>query len=476
MTTDIDEFRNSLVAAVQAELERHASAVVAEVDRLRDEGRRERAELRAELTEQLGRLSQSIDEIDARSAGHADKVRTTLEQRLDESEKRQTRRIDDATSGLDQMVQQAARPVLADLRTENDELAKRVTSLDANLRRFDEQAARMVTYFNEVTQQVEAKQEALVETVTTDVAGQISVLKQLVDENDSAVRKFQNEVGQQVTQRLNDAEDRLNQRLLQSENRVKEESGQKIAEIDLHVSRVSGNLDESLHVMNDRLAALDDRFVELGRRIDEVAESVEGIDQQALDEMREKMSTAAGEAMLVRIEMERFEGTVNERTDQLAVRLTEVETNLQDATMDVSTAVQLDRLETIERALAELDPDQFVRKDGNDAPPSAIAPPSMLDGGTSESEAVSPDLFVMQDTSGSRDSSPPAPASSESPAPAPAAPPPPPPVAAEAPALAVPMSDPAPAPGGGDEEPHLPGGIDIAAIIAAAEAANDHEK
>ena len=66
---------------------------------------------------------------------------------------------------------------------------------------------------------------------------------------------------------------------------------------------------------------------------------------------------------------------MNERSDTLAVRLTEVETNLQDATMDVSTAVQLDRMETIERALAELDPDQFVRKDGRDAPESATAPP-----------------------------------------------------------------------------------------------------
>jgi hypothetical protein len=48
------------------------------------------------------------------------------------------------------------------------------------------------------------------------------------------------------------------------------------------------------------------------------------------------------------------------------VRMTEVETTLQDQVMDVSTAVQLDRLEEIERTLAELDPTQFVRKDGND--------------------------------------------------------------------------------------------------------------
>jgi hypothetical protein len=379
MTTEIDEFRNSLVAAVQAELERHASAVVAEVDRLRAEGQRERAEMRAEFTEQVSRLAQAIEQIDARSSSHADKVRVALEQRLDESEKRQIRRVDDATAGLDQMVQQAARPIVADLRAENEDLVSRVTGLDSNLRRFDEQAARMVTYFNEVSKQMEAKQEELAETVKTDVASQLSTLTQLVEQNDSSVRKFQNDVGQQVTQRLNDAEDRLNNRLLASENRIKEESGQKIAEIDLHVSRVSNNLEESLGVMNDRIAAIDDRIGGLNRKIREVEESVEGVNQDALEEMKEKMSAAAGEAMLVRIEMERFEKTMDERTDHLGVRLTEVETNLQDATMDVSTAVQLDRLEEIERALAELDPDQFVRRDGREAPPSALAPPSMLD-------------------------------------------------------------------------------------------------
>jgi type II secretory ATPase GspE/PulE/Tfp pilus assembly ATPase PilB-like protein len=356
MTTEIDEFRNSLVAAVQAELERHASAVVAEVDRLREEGRRERADLRAEFDAQVTRLAQAIEHNDARGASHADKVREALELRLDESEKRQTRRIDDATAGLDQMVQQAARPVLADLRMENEELASRVTSLDANLRRFDEQAARMVTYFNEITQQVETSQEELADTVKTDVASQLAVLKQLVEENDSAVRKFQNDVGQQVTQKLNDAEDRLNNRLLASENRIKEESGQKIAEIDLHVSRVSGSLDESLAVMNDRISAIDERIAELDGKIGEVAASVEGVDRHALDEMKEKMSAAAGEAMLVRIEMERFEKTANERSDLFAVRLTEVETALQDATMDVSTAVQLDRIEELERAISRARP------------------------------------------------------------------------------------------------------------------------
>jgi hypothetical protein len=231
------------------------------------------------------------------------------------------------------------------------------------------------------------------------------------------------------------------------------------------VSRVSNSLDDSLGVMNDRISAIDERFAELEGQIRAIEESVEGVDRHALDEMKEKMSTAAGEAMLVRIEMERFEQTMNERSDSLAVRLTEVETNLQDATMDVSTAVQLDRMEHIERALAELDPDQFVRKDGRDKPESATAPPSVLDGaGAASDTSTSPDIFMMEDSSGTggRDAFP-------------AAPPPPMPPPTAPPSAATDGS-PSGDTSGETDEPHLPGGIDIDSIIAAAEAANEHEK
>ena len=379
MTSEIDEFRTSLVAAVQAELERHASAVVAEVDRLRDESRRERDELRADFTGQIAELAQAIEQSHAKAEQRAETAKTQLEARLADADQRQTRRLDEVTAGLQGMVAAEARPILSDLREENEAISRRIEGLDTNLRKFDEQAARMVTYFNDATSQMEARQDELAEKIELDMSTKVDDLTRLVEENDSAVRKFQNEVGQSVTQRLNDAEDRFNNRLLAAQSRIQEESGQKIAEIDLHVSRVSSYLDESLAVMNDRIAAVDDRFVEYERQIKALEESVEGIDQDALDQLQEKMSAAAGEAMLVRIEMERLEKAVNERTDSLAVRMTEVETSLQDSVMDVSTAVQLDRLEEIERALAELDPTQFLRADGDD--PTITKPQSYDDDG-----------------------------------------------------------------------------------------------
>ena len=366
MTSEIDEFRKSLVAAVQAELERHASAVVAEVDRLRDEGRRERNELRAEFTSHMEQVVKAVKQNDETARRRSDTFKSQFEQRLSDADVRQTRRLDEMAAGLEGMVAESARPLLTDMREENEALGRRIEGLDTNLRKFDEQAARMVTYFNDTTQGVERRQEELAEAIKSDVAAQVDGLKQLVDDNDATVRRFQNEVGQSVTQKLNDSEDRFNNRLLAAESRIQEDAGQKIAEIDVHVSRVSQNLDESLAVMNDRISAIDGRFLEVGQRIDGIEESIEGVDKDAIEELKEKMSSAAGEAMLVRIEMERFEKSTNERSDELVVRITELETTLQDQVMDVSTAVQLDRLEEIERALAELDPDQFVRKDGAD--------------------------------------------------------------------------------------------------------------
>ena len=363
MTSEIDEFRKGLVAAVQAELERHASAVVAEVDRLREDGQRERAEMRQEFREQIAAIAAAVDQNRVTAEEYADQSRTSIEQKLAEAEARQTRRIDDATSGLDGMVAEAVRPVVGGLKDDYDAMERKVDGLDTNLRKFDEQAARMVTYFNDVSSQMEAKQDELGQTLKTDIAEQIDTLKKLVEENDSSVRRFQNEVGQSVSAKVNDAEDRFNNRLLAAESRMKEDAGQQIADIQAHLGRVSNGLDDTMTVLNERIAKFEDRFVETDRRIEGLAESVEGIDQDALEELKDKMSSAAGEAMLVRIEMERLEKNIAEKTDGLVVRMTDVETQLQDATMDVSTAVQLDRLEEIERSLMELDPSQFVRKD-----------------------------------------------------------------------------------------------------------------
>jgi hypothetical protein len=78
--------------------------------------------------------------------------------------------------------------------------------------------------------------------------------------------------------------------------------------------------------------------------------------------MKDRMAGLAGEVELIRIETERFEATIGGTVDKVNLRLVEVETQMQEQHMDVETAVQLERLEEVERALLVLDPTQFVRK------------------------------------------------------------------------------------------------------------------
>lgn len=361
------DFRQSLVAAVQAELQRHAANIGAEIERLRKEGVEDRANLRRELQGQIGDLARLVEQVQAQADANLERATSVFEARVLDAESRQTRRLEDVTSGLSATVQAAARPILSDVAADHERAAARLDGLEAQLRKFDEQAARMVTYVNEVIQKTDARQTDLASEIHAKVASDISALRPLVDEIDSSVRRFQSDISSQMSNRLNDAEDRFNTRLMAAEARMKEAAGTQIAEIQAHVGRVNANLDDTLAVLNNRHEQVAERFVDTDRKIEELAESVRGVDSTALDEMASKVSNAVGEAMLVRIEMERLEKTVNERTDELVVRVTEVETQLIDATMDVSTAIQLDRLEELERAVIELDPTRFSAYDPSSA-------------------------------------------------------------------------------------------------------------
>ena len=357
------DFRESLVAAVQAELTRHGQSITAELDRLRKENVEDRANLRRELNGQLAELAGIVADVQAQAETGLERMRAAYEARLSEMESRQSRRLDDVTANLGVAVEAAARPILADASAENERSVARLDGLEQQLRKFDEQAARMVTYVTDVIHKVEARQGEVAEELKGQVAAEVSVLRPLVDDIDSSVRRFQSEISAQVSTRLNNAEDRFNTRLMAAEARMKDAAGTQIADIQAHVGRVNAHIDETLAVLNNRHDQVEARFTATDQRLDEVIESVQGVDRSALDEMADKVSSAVGEAMLVRIEMERLEKSVGERTDELIVRVTEVETQLIDATMDVSTAIQLERLEELERAVLELDPTRFVAYD-----------------------------------------------------------------------------------------------------------------
>jgi hypothetical protein len=248
------------------------------------------------------------------------------------------------------------------LTDESAAVGRRIDGVDQSLRKFDEQAARMVTYFNEMTTQLEARQNELGQRLTDDVDRRIGELSTRVDDGVAAAVVRHNETNAMVTQRTSDVEDRINQRVTAIESRITETTGTRIAEIDAHVGRMGQSLDDTLAVFNDRLTAFEQRVAEVDDKIAAAREEMSRIDAAALDDLKDRLSSAAGEAVLIRMDLEKLEKSATERLDTMSVKLTDLETQLNDTTMDVSTAVQLERLEEMERALMEIDPRKFVLK------------------------------------------------------------------------------------------------------------------
>jgi archaellum component FlaC len=386
----LDDLRTSLIEAVQAELNRHAAAVQREIDKLRDEGVREREALRSTFGEHVRALASALEG----STAKTDQLRESLEKQSAQVEERTSRRLDEMIATVDGLVEAAARPMLTVMREEQDAVRGRIDALDENLRRFDEQAARMVRFVDESNQallqknvEVQGELAARLEARADDLTSRIDTA--LID----AVR-HKAETTQLVGQRVADLEDRVNARILAAETRAKEDAGTRIADIDAHVGRVSKGLDDTLSVINNRLSELDVRFAEIDAHFDSIKGEIAKVDVEAIDELKERMSNAAGEAMLVRIEMERFEKASIERIDGITMRVTDVETQLVDATMDVSTAIQLERLEELERAVLELDPSTFVRKpaaSASSASPSLSSVPAAPSSNGSASPHPAPD-------------------------------------------------------------------------------------
>ena len=187
-----------------------------------------------------------------------------------------------------------------------------------------------------------------------------------------------------VARKVDDNDQRTVDRMLAMEGRINDQTGTRFADLDANVGRITRGMDEAFAAMSHRLAELDAAHLGMAERIEKLALDVSKVDEEAIDQLKEQMSSAVGESMLVRIEMERLGASTSEQIDKVNVRIGELATIVNDTTMDVSTAIQLERLEELERAVIELDPDQFVRKSdvnggGAPAPRSTVDPAAERD-------------------------------------------------------------------------------------------------
>ena len=343
MTDQLEAVRNSVVAAVQQELTRYNQVVSAEIQRLQTEVSAERA-ARERTEEQLASLANAT------------------QRRQEEVDDRIGRVADEVNVGLAAAVESAAGPIVRQLEHRQDALETTLTTLDRTVRKFDGQAGQIVEHINAVTEATEARIDEVVDEVAQQTVSRVAGLSARLDEVSAQAARQQSEVSNVVGQRVDQAEARINERIQTTEGRINEETGARIADIDAYVGRVSVSLDEAVTMLSDRIAGADARFTEIDTSLQAFAARLDSVDVDALDELKDRFGSVAGEVELIRIETERFQQSMGETMDKTTVRIVELETQMQEQHLDVETAVQLERLEEVERALIALDPSQFVRR------------------------------------------------------------------------------------------------------------------
>jgi len=377
MSEELQEMQRQIVTAVQQELTRFSGDVATNLAQLREE-MNAGASARGELEQQVQALAGALERSQAANVTYQSELQQLLEARLndfstatkqrhDEMNVRLGRVVDESNAGIAAAVESAARPILKQVEHRQDKVETDVLALDGSIRKFDEQAGKMVSHINSVTTAIDARLERITADVSTSFDERFAGVVMRIDEVSAAAARQQAEVSNIVGTRVDASEERITERMNGLETRLNDEIGQRVADIDAHVGRIGAGLDDAVITLNDRIAKADARFADVEAEFASIRQDLADVDADAIDEIKEKVSSALGQAELVRIEMDRFQKTIADNLEETAVRLTEIETTVQDQHMDVETAVQLERLEEVERAVLMLDPDIIAERNSAEA-------------------------------------------------------------------------------------------------------------
>lgn len=405
---DADALTATILTAVERQLTRYFSAMSQQAEAARHLAEATKSELdervpliEAALTAQAEQFPLVEALIDAQRQGIEDyqvALQTALEERLSEFANHQHWRLNDLEDKVAAIPTDPAGFTPEDLmeirQTVRDDMERSFAAINGRLdelanghRKFDEQTAAFVLHVNDTTaalaQRMDDGDLKITVAMEQHLANAQAVFTNTLADIETQVGDHTNT----LLQKLEAADSRVTDRMLALEARINEEQGTKLANIEATVGRIGAGFDEAMIAINQRVLELENRLLLMGDQFDSLAQTVSRIDQDAIDELKSQMSNAVGEAMLVRIELDRVVNTTEERFDKQAVRLGEIEALLTDE-MDVGTAVQLERLDELERAVAMLDPAKYT---GTPAAPAAPeVNQSMFGSGASDTGTVGP--------------------------------------------------------------------------------------
>lgn len=363
----------AILTAVEQQLTRYFAAMSARADAVQQAGDAGRLELVAYFQQQIDALTSDLDRARVTNETYEQALQAAIEERLTEFAASQDWRVgevegrlerisEEITLGLPTQLETAMAPLQQRFDRTTELLASRIEELQNAARRFDEQSSALVDHVNDTTSSLSRRMDDTGRAFASHLDERTMSLSQRVDDAMNGMRQHVSEQVSTFGRKIEDTENKVIDRALAMEERINEQTGVRLAGVEATIGRISSGIDDAIVALSHRVIDLENRNSTVAARVEEIAVQIESVDQEAINNLREQMSSAVGESMLVRIELERVASSTGEQFDKLNVRMAELAADIAESTLDVSTAVQLERLEEIERSLVELNPDQFVRK------------------------------------------------------------------------------------------------------------------
>jgi len=359
----------TIAAAVERQLTQYVAVMSQQVEAARQAAENLRGEMRSEFGAQIAQVLQRMDGSQQNAEAYQKALQTALEDRLADFAQHQNRRLNEVENRILEIPAATgggADPAeLANLRDQIDAQSaaahSRIDELQRATRRFDEQASALVQHVNDTTIALAQRMDEGNQALATAVEERLAFVRNTLEAVAPDVQRQLTEHQAMIAQRIDFTEHKVTDRMLAMEDRINEGQGTKIAHLEATIGRIGAGFDDAIAALSQRMLELENRLYDSNDRLNLLTEQVSKVDEKAIQDVKDQLSAAVGEAMLVRIEIDRLSGTTDEKLDKATLRMAEIEALLADE-MDVSSAVQLERLEELERALAELNPDQFVRR------------------------------------------------------------------------------------------------------------------
>jgi predicted nucleic acid-binding Zn-ribbon protein len=353
------------LATVEQQLSSYFSSIATQANATRLAAENARHEARADLEALAISVREAIEQLTAQSADDRRALRLALDARLADIGSHQDWRFAELEARLDRVAQDAGHAtagatlagpadidqhlagVLAPVTARVEALGTEVTRVTEEMRRIDANGAALHQYVSTMKGLVEATATETVDARLAELRSQIgSSLEALKGDVDTSIAAQQSAVEIALCDVHTQISDGLAGVAATTE---------RLADLDTQVAALQGGVDQTLAALSARMTEMEGAHATAADRLTRVEQATAKVDAKEIDHLREKMQTAVGEAVLMRIEMDRLSGSLDERFDSVRVRLSEVEAQVAD-NMDVSAAVQLERLEELERAVVFLTP------------------------------------------------------------------------------------------------------------------------